>query len=153
MSWNLQAWNSSPKNKPLETPRVSEPYVEAPTQRVLLLDDREDFRDALEEYLVSRFYLVTAVGNGVEGIQKLVKETFDLIICDMMMPKLDGEMFYWAVTRIRPAAAQRFIFITGHQNDPKIQAFFQRVNATILVKPFKFEALHSAIQDVLTKLR
>ena len=150
-----------PRNERKESDRIFSAAIEdapmprskSPTLRVLLLEDENDFRDVVEHYLSSRGYRVTAVSNGVEGVRALMKNAFDVIICDMMMPKLDGEMFFWAATRIRPAAAQRFIFITGHQNDPKIQAFFQRVNATILVKPFKFEALHSAIQDVLTKLR
>jgi hypothetical protein len=58
-------------------------------------------------------------------------------------------MFYWAVTRIRPAAGQRFIFFTGHQNNPRMNFFFQRVNATVL---FKLEALDSEIRDIVRKL-
>ena len=124
-----------------------------PKKRVLLLDDRDDFREVLEDYLTARFYEVSGVPNGVEGLKEILKCPFDLIICDMMMPQLGGEMFYWAVTRMRPAAALRFIFFTGHQNEPKIQAFFQRVNATVLIKPFKLEALNAAISDVSRKLR
>jgi CheY-like chemotaxis protein len=127
-------------------------YENAPKKKVLLLDDREDFREVLEEYLISRFYQVTAVPNGVEGLREIMKDPFDLIICDMMMPKLGGEMFYWAVTRMRPAAGLRFLFFTGHQNDPKIQSFFQRINATVLIKPFRLEALNAAILDVSKKL-
>jgi CheY-like chemotaxis protein len=126
---------------------------EASVKRVLLLDDREDFRDVIRDFLISRFYKVTAVGNGAEGLREIMKDPFDLIVCDMMMPQVGGEMFYWAVTRVRPAAGLRFVFITGHQNDPKIQSFFQRVNATVLIKPFKLEALNSAILDVSRKLR
>ena len=134
----------------IELPKT---YVEKSTQRVLLLDDDQAFREVIEEYLVSRLYRVTAVSNGVEGLREIMKDPFDVIICDMMMPKLNGEMFYWATTRIRPAAGQRFIFITGYQNDPKIEAFFRRVSATSITKPFQVEALNTAIVDVLTRLR
>ncbi len=123
-----------------------------PTQRILLLDDLEEFRDVIRDFLISRRYGVTAVSNGTEGLREIMKDTFDLIICDMMMPQVGGEMFYWAVTRVRPAAGLRFIFITGHQNDPKIQSFFQRVKATVLSKPFKLEALNSAMLEVSSKL-
>ena len=119
----------------------------------MLLEDRDDFRKVLDDYLVSRSFQVTSVPSGVEGLREIMKGTFDLIICDMMMPQVGGEMFYWAVTRVRPAAGQRFIFFTGHRNDPKIEFFFQRVNATVLIKPFKLEALDSAIRDVFGKLR
>ena len=123
-----------------------------PVQRVLLLEDRDDFREVLHEYLASRFFQVTSVPSGVEGLREIMKSRFDLIICDMMMPRVGGEMFYWAVTRVRPATAQRFIFFTGHQNNPAIQFFFKRVSATVLIKPFKLAALDSTIRDVLGKL-
>jgi CheY-like chemotaxis protein len=130
---------------------------EATRQRprsVLLLEDRADFRSVLCEYLVSCCsYEVTSVRSGVAGLREIIKRPFDLIICDMMMPRMGGEMFYWAVTRVRPAARQRFIFFTGHKNNPKIEFFFRRVNATVLYKPFKLAALDSAIHEVFRKLR
>ncbi len=121
-------------------------------QRVLLLEDRADFREVLIDHLVFRGFQVTSVPSGVEGLHEIKKDVFDLIICDMMMPRSGGELFYWAVTRIRPAAAQRFIFFTGHRNHPAIEFFFKRVNATALIKPFKLSALDSTISDVFRRL-
>jgi CheY-like chemotaxis protein len=122
--------------------------------RVLLLEDRDDFRGVLHEYLGFRAYEVTSVPSGVEGLREIMKgRAFDLIICDMMMPQVGGEMFYWAVTRVRRGAARRFIFFTGHQHNQAIEFFFRRVNATVLYKPFTLKELDSAIQDVLLKLR
>ena len=126
--------------------------VAGPAQRVLLLEDGDDFREVLREHLVSLHFQVTSVPSGVEGLQEILKDAFDLIICDMMMPRMGGEMFYWAVTRVRPATAQRFIFITGYPNNPAIEFFFKRVNATVLIKPFKLKALDSTMDDVLRKL-
>ncbi|MEP7014643.1 MAG: response regulator [Verrucomicrobiota bacterium] len=124
-----------------------------PAQRILLLEDRDDFREVLQDHLVSGSYQVTSVRSGVEGLREIMKDTFDIILCDMMMPQVGGEMFYWAVTRIRPAAGRRFIFFTGHQNNPTIEFFFKRVNATVLIKPFKLKDLDFAIRDVFRKLR
>jgi CheY-like chemotaxis protein len=123
-----------------------------PALKVLLLEDRDDFRSVLHDYLISCSYQVTSARSGVEGVREIMKSRFDLIICDMMMPQMGGEMFYWAVTRVRPAARQRFIFFTGHKNNPAIEFFFRRVNATVLFKPFKLSALNSAISSVLRKL-
>lgn len=124
-----------------------------PAGRVLLLEDRDDFREVLRDYLVFRSFEVTSVPSGVEGLHAIMKGAFDLIICDMMMPRVGGEMFYWAVTRVRPALAQRFIFFTGHRNNPAIEFFFRRVNATVLIKPFTLKSLDSTIHDVLCRLR
>ncbi len=126
--------------------------VAGPSRRVLLLEDRDDFREVLRDHLVSRLFQVTSVPSGVEGLREITKGAFDVIICDMMMPRMGGEMFYWAVTRMRPATAQRFIFFTGHRNNPAIEFFFKRVNATVLLKPFKLKALDSTIDDVLRKV-
>src|SRR5437773_8630963 len=128
------------------------PDVAGPAQRVLLLEDRDDFREVLRDHLVSRLFQVVSVPSGVEGLHEIRKGAFDLIICDMMMPRVGGEMFYWAVTRLRPATAQRFIFFTGHRNNPTIEFFFKRVNATVLSKLFKLAELDSTIRDVLRTL-
>lgn len=134
-------------------PRVLEAQDIRNPRRVLLLDDQEDFRDLLEEYLTEESFVVTGVGDGAQGLRAILHETFDLIICDMMMAKVGGEMFYWAVTRVRPAARLRFIFITGHQNNPAVTHFFKRIEATVLVKPFRLEDLKTCVREVERKLR
>ncbi len=145
-----------PESEPA-SPSVVVKTAPAPTiiarQRVLLLEDDDEFREVMNDFLVSRFYEVTPVRDGAEGLREILKDPFDVIVCDMMMPQVNGEMFYWAVSRIRPAARLRFLFITGFQNDPKVQSFFQRVNATVLTKPFTLEALNTALLDIANKLR
>ncbi len=120
--------------------------------KVLLLEDRSDFRSVLREYLVSYSYDVTSVSSGIEGLREIMKSRFDVILCDMMMPRMGGEMFYWAVTRVRPATKNRFIFFTGHKNNPAIEFFFRRIKAKVLFKPFKLAALDAAMNEVVLKL-
>jgi hypothetical protein len=48
---------------------------------------------------------------------------------------------------------KRFIFFTGHRNNPAIEFFFQRLNATVIIKPFTLKTLDSTIRDVFRKLR
>ena len=138
-------------NVPAEPEAASEKAA-APVRRVLLLEDSDEFREILRDHLVSSRFAVTSVPSGVEGLREIRKGAFDLIICDMMMPRVGGEMFYWAVTRERPATAKRFIFITGHQNKPAIDFFFRRVNATVLSKPFQLSELDATMKNLLRKL-
>ena len=121
------------------------------TGRLLLLEDRDDFRDVLRDHLSSKFQ-VTLAPSGVEGLREIRENAFDIILCDMMMPRMGGEMFYWAVTRSRPATAKRFIFFTGHRNNPALEYFFNRVNATVLIKPFQLKELDATIDSVLRRL-
>ena len=128
------------------------PSALAPTRRILLLEDRSDYRNVLREYLLSCSYQVISVPSGIEGLREIMQGRFDVIICDMMMPKMGGEMFFWAVTRVRPAARESFIFFTGHKNNPAIEFFFRRINARVLYKPFNLSALDAAINEIFLKV-
>jgi len=128
------------------------PTGAAPFAKLLLLEDRTDFQSVLGDYLVSLCYELTTASSGSEGVQHVMKRGFDAIICDMMMPKMGGEMFYWAVTRSRPATRDRFIFFTGHKDNPSLEFFFRRINARVLYKPFKLSELEAAISDILVKV-
>jgi len=142
---DIPALAGAPANhSPAETPR--------PARKVLLLEDRDDFREILRDHLTFRGFEVISVPSGIEGLQEIRNCAFDLIICDMMMPRMGGEMFYWAVTRLRPATAPRFIFFTGHRNNAAIEFFFKRVHATVLTKPFQLSAFDSTIDEILRNL-
>ena len=71
--------------------------------------------------------------------------------CDMVMPNFPGELFYCAVQRIQPHICARFVFMTGHRADEKIDAFIRQVGGVMLWKPFKQQELLHAISLVLTK--
>jgi CheY-like chemotaxis protein len=132
---------------------AEDPTVQGRTRKVLLLEDRDDFQEVIRDYLISCSYDVISVNSGIDGLREIMnKGGFDLILCDMMMPQMGGEMFYWAVTRVRPATRERFIFFTGHKNNPRIEFFFRRVNATVLYKPFKLSVLDSAIRDIFRRV-
>ena len=80
---------------------------------------------------------VTAVRNGVEGVHHVLASDFELILCDMMMPTLPGDMFYRAVERLRPHLCDRFVFMTGHRDNQRINDFIELVSGTVLNKPFR----------------
>ena len=146
----------TPEPEEIKTLHVDVPEdatVQGRTRKVLLLEDRNDFQEVIRDYLVSCSYEVISVNSGIQGLQEIMnKGGFDLILCDMMMPQMGGEMFYWAVTRVRPATRERFIFFTGHKNNPRMEFFFRRVNATVIYKPFKLSILDSAIRELFRKV-
>ncbi len=121
------------------------------SERILLLEDEEQTNLVLKEYLQDVGYSVVAVTNGVDGLKEVMKSDFELVICDMMMPKLPGDMFYLAVQRTRPHLCNRFVFITGHQADPTIDSFLNRTHAATLVKPFRLQQLEVTLQGVLSR--
>ena len=66
----------------------------------------------------------------------------------MVIPNFPGDMFYSAVERIRPQLCKRFIFMTGHQGDRKIEEFIRRIRGLMLWKPFQMHVLFEAVEAV-----
>lgn len=116
---------------------------------ILLLEDEVEYATILKEFLESCDYSVTVVKDGVQGLKKIMERDFDAIVCDLLMPNLPGDMFYVGVERVRPHLATRFIFITGHQNNPKVAEFIRKVKGLALFKPFEMHVLLEAISVIL----
>ena len=57
-------------------------------RRILLLEDRSDYRQVLQDHLAYSGYKVTPVHSGIEGLREIMAGPFDVIICDMLMPRM-----------------------------------------------------------------
>ncbi len=130
---------------------VSEADLPPTAKRILMLEDDVELADLLKAHLGSQGYLVSYVKSGVEGLKLIMMGEFDVVLCDMMMPNLSGDMFYLAVERIKPQLCKRFIFMTGHKGDPKIDAFIRKVRGLMLWKPFELHDLQAAIEAIIKK--
>jgi CheY-like chemotaxis protein len=136
---------------PEKTHDISAAAESTRSRSVLLLEDDPEFRDLLTTELQANGFTVTCVANGVEGLKKIMAADFDVILCDMMMPSLPGDMFYIAIERTKPHLCKRFVFMTGHKGEKKIDEFIRKVRGIILWKPFQFHDLLQTIQVVLQK--
>lgn len=116
---------------------------------ILLLDDDVELADTLKILLESHNFVVTSVSNGGDGLREVMALDFDVIICDMLMPGMPGDMFYLATKKVKPAMADRFLFITGHADNPKIENFLNSINAKVIYKPVLAEDLVRMISLVL----
>jgi DNA-binding response OmpR family regulator len=139
--------------RPLEQKTYEVPDSEIPKspRHLLLVEDDEAYARILKEYLETSNFIVTLARDGVEGLKQVMGADFDVIVCDMLMPKMPGNMFYIAVERTKPALAKRFVFITGHESDPKIASFLKQVRGLSLFKPFQMHQLLETIEVVIRK--
>ncbi len=112
---------------------------------MLLLEDDASFKEVIRDFLTENGYTVVAVANGGEGIREVMEHDFSLILCDLMMPTLAGDMFYRAVQRIRPSLCERFVFMSGYRGDAKTNEFIRAFNVTVLRKPFHLKDLLDTI--------
>lgn len=125
--------------------------AELEIKNILLVDDDEELADTLKDLLESHNFIVTTAHNGVEALQEVLAFDFDLIMCDMLMPKMAGDMFYLAVQKSKPDLARRFLFVTGHANKPEVDSFLKRVDAVVVFKPVLTEDLVRMISLVLKR--
>lgn len=130
----------------VKTYEISEDHSLEASKSVLLLEDDADFAGLLKEYLELSNYTVTVATDGVQGMKRVLERDFDVIVCDLLMPNLPGDMFYIGVERVKPHLARRFIFITGHQNEPKVAEFIKKTRALTLFKPFEMHRLIDTIE-------
>lgn len=116
---------------------------------ILLVDDDKQLATALQWILADENFLVDVAFDGEEALLKVKAHQYDAVICDLRMPRLQGDEFYLQAREVRPALADCFIFITGFATDPHIRSFFIEHEVKFLVKPFPINGLISCVRELL----
>ncbi len=118
------------------------------TYRVLLIDDEAMLRRAMRR-LLSPLHDVVVASDGRAALDLLVSgERFDVILCDMVMPVMDGAMFYAELLRTLPMLAPQVIFTTGACSGAAIDKFVAKHDPVILAKPISRELLLAMVNRV-----
>ena len=121
--------------------------------RVLLVDDEPGLRDAVQAYLEESGFEVDVAANAQQGLKKLQENPPELIISDIMMPRVDGYAF---LQQVRGQTAYKhipFIFLTAKGlTDDRIQGYKAGVDA-YLPKPFDPDELVAIATNLLEKFR
>lgn len=113
---------------------------------VLVLDDDDKILRLLKIFMGQLGYRVTTAQNGREGIRKMLRQRFDLIIVDVQMPVVDGFTFAEEALRLWPW--EKLILCTGYLDDVvRSRAASMGIDA-ILEKPISFNTLEDTIQRV-----
>ncbi len=127
------------------------PSVDGEPLRVLVIDDDPGVSRALSRML--REHKTTLAEGGQPGIDLLLREDFDVVLCDLMMPDVSGMDVYEKVRTVRPEIASRIVFITGGAHTAEGRAFLERVPNPKLDKPIaraELRELMRAKQAALT---
>jgi DNA-binding NtrC family response regulator len=82
--------------------------------KVLIIDDEKSVRNSLKDVLEYEKYTIDTAENGVEGLEKIKNEVYDLVLCDIKMPKMDGIDLLDQSLFLYPTL--KFIMISGHGN-------------------------------------
>ncbi|MDB4974926.1 MAG: Sensory box histidine kinase/response regulator [Myxococcaceae bacterium] len=112
---------------------------------VLVVDDEPTVCELLAAQL-SGPYDVAAFTSSRAALASMLEGNFDVILCDVMMPELNGMDLYARATRERPELAERFIFITGGAFTERARLFMNQTGRPVLRKPCAQEELLETVQ-------
>ncbi len=129
--------------------KIKEP--ENGSELILVVDDEEIMRSFLEQALESHGYKVLLAKNGLEGVEvfKQNKDKINLIILDMLMPKMSGSEALNKMQEIDPNI--KVIIASGYSDEEKLNAIKSMDIAGFIQKPFKLKDLLSRIRTILDK--
>ena len=118
-------------------------------KNILVIEDDVSVRTLLEKSLSSKGYEITVAKDGLEGLTMLETESPDLIIVDIMMPRVDGMTFVKAIKGYDNTKPIPVIFLTA-KNDPKSMIEGINVGARFYItKPFQLDELVSKVEKAL----
>ena len=128
--------------------------LDIPTQviagaSILVVEDEARLASAVIEALRDAGYIVQHAPDGEEALEKVKGEPFDLVICDLKMPRMDGQSFYRAVSAAVPTLSKRVIFVTGDVAGTDAEAFLEESGCMWLAKPFRLGDLLRAVRELL----
>jgi CheY-like chemotaxis protein len=116
---------------------------------LLVVEDETALATAVTDALRDAGYLVDRAADGEEALAMVGEKTFDLVICDLKMPRLDGKAFYRTLAATSPAMARRVIFVTGDVAGTEAEEFLRETGCRWLAKPFRLGDLLKAVREGL----
>ncbi len=119
--------------------------------RILVVDDEEGIRAMLAEILIADGHVVEQAADGREALERLREAEYDLVISDLIMPRLDGPGLYEELCRRDPKMARHLVFITGDTLSTAARAFLQQVDRPAIEKPFVPNEVRRAVAEALER--
>jgi CheY-like chemotaxis protein len=116
---------------------------------VLVVEDEPALAAAVSEALTDAGFIVDHAGDGDEALRRVRSKSYDLIVCDLKMPKVDGIRFYRRLAADDREMAQRVIFVTGDVAGIETENFLQDSGCRWLAKPFRLGDLLRTAREIL----
>jgi PAS domain S-box-containing protein len=141
---------------PVEAIPVTEPTTPVPEslppaqgKAILIIDDEPGIVSALAYLLRRDGYQVDTASNGRLALEQLQRRAYDLILCDLRMPELDGPGLYRELEGRLPHLLPRVIFLTGDTLSPEAREFLEQAGVIRLNKPFRAAEVRRIVRRAL----
>ena len=130
-------------------PKTADPWPAVKPSRILVIEDEPTVAELIVDVLDEEGHRANAVLDSREGLEFLSRHSYDLVICDLRMPHLDGRLFFGTLKRAGNRMRYRILFITGDTLTPSTLAFLDENRLPYLTKPFLVEELKLAVREQL----
>lgn len=117
--------------------------------KILVVEDDNQIQELIVEFLSSQDYIVDTANDGVEGYEKFKSGEYDLLILDVMMPRLDGHSLCKMIRNINKEVSVIFLTALGDEEN-EIKGFDLKADDYIS-KPFSFNILIKRVEAVLRR--
>ena len=114
-------------------------------KRILIVEDWDILADLEKEILEGEGFEVEIATGGVEGLERIKGNVYDVIISDFQMPQMGGDEFYLEVRRLSQGLEKRIIFISAIISDS-----IGSTGNRFLAKPFSRQELIEVVKDLIT---
>jgi signal transduction histidine kinase/CheY-like chemotaxis protein len=116
---------------------------------VLVVEDEPTVARLIADVLEDEGMHVDVLLDGRAALDLAARNSYDLVICDMKMPGLDGQHFYKSLERAKNPLRERFLFVTGDIVAAQTREFLERNHLPHVAKPFRVEELTEKVHGVL----
>jgi DNA-binding response OmpR family regulator len=117
-------------------------------KRILVVEDDEEMRSLLKDFIEAEGFEIDSVSNGSEAFRILVRELFDLVITDIRMPGLTGLDILPGIKKLQPEAP--IIVITAFGSEEVHRRAIERGATAYLEKPLHFHELKTMIHEIIS---
>ena len=119
-------------------------------KRILVVDDEEFILQVIQEELHRHHFEIVTASNGETALSRMREEKFDVILCDLKMPGLNGRQIYERLRSENAELCRRMVFITGDVVNEPLRQFLAAEKCPCLSKPFKLAELRQIIQTMIS---
>jgi len=119
-------------------------------KHLLIVDDEKDIIDILTAAFKAEDTIIGTAGNGEEAVTYIKNNHVDIVIADIMMPKLNGIQMFYEIRKLDPFI--QIIMITGYPSIQRIVEMLEAGACDFVIKPFNIEKLKVIVQEAFTRI-
>ena len=124
-------------------------HGKAPTKgTALVVDDEDRIRGLLQMAVRALGYEVEEAADGQEALRCLARRSYDVVLCDLLMPGMNGDSLFRICREENPAVASRFIFVTCCPGGLPCTDFAASSGQPRLTKPWRLADIQAAIDQI-----